>query len=77
MTDEAAAMVRMIREHPEEAAAFEEKEDKRFSSLSVWQPSAKWIMLAGLSKDPEEESSLFTSVLRLRKHYEPKKEDEQ
>lgn len=56
---------------------FEEKEDKRYSSLSVWQPSAKWIMLAGLSKDPEEESSLFTSVLRLRKHYEPKKEDEQ
>ena len=56
---------------------FEEKEDKRFSGLSVWQPSAKWIMLAGLSKDPEEESSLFTSVLRLRKHYEPKKEDEQ
>jgi len=56
---------------------FEEETDSRFSNYKIWQPSARWILLAGLSKDPVKESSLFSDVLRLRKHHEPKKEDEQ
>lgn len=49
---------------------FEENALNQFANRRIWQPSAKWILLSGLSPDPEKDAQLFNDVLRIRKSHE-------
>ena len=48
---------------------FDEKSDDRFSGYRIWQPCAKYFLLAGICKDSEREADLYNNVLRLRNSY--------
>ena len=48
---------------------FEEEADNRFNGVRVWQPSAKWFLIAGISRNPEKHADLFNDVLRCRKSH--------